>query len=174
MPAGMNLSEAVKALKSVKERPITDFEAEATRLALVKQAEKEVDKEEAARAAGKLIEPVVEIKKRGRPRTKDVQAEPIQAQSIENPLPRIYISFITELGTIKVPAIDAREGDYALFIRLPAGAMQFVPNIGTQFTVEYLSDRNDSKSVDVYFPGTSMEYPELGYTLLVMIKVPKE
>ena len=170
MPAGMNLSEAVKALKSVKERQITDFEAEANRLALAKQAEKEVDKEEAARASGKLIEP----KKMGRPRTKNVPADCPSSQSTENPAPRIYISFITELGTIKVPAIDAREGDYALFIRLPAGAMQFVPNIGTQFTVEYLSDRNDSKSVDVYFPGTSMEYPELGYTLLVMIKVPKE
>ena len=174
MPTGLNLSEAVKVLKSSKERQITDFEAEANRLALVKQAEKEVDKEEAARAAGKLIEPVGGPKKMGRPRTKGIKQESVQSQSIENPTPRIYISFITEFGTIKVPAIDAREGEYALFIRLPAGAMQFVPNIGTQFTVEYLSEKNDSKSTAVYFPGTSMEYPDLGYTLLVMIKVPQE
>lgn len=173
MPAGVSLSEAAKILRNTKERQITNFEAEADRLALAKEAERAVEKEEKAISEGRLIDSMP--KKRGRPKKgSDEVVKDALDSGYKDLSPRIYVSFINEIGTIKVPAIDAREGDYTLFIRLPYGAMQFIPNIGTQFTVEYTNNENDIKSVDVYFPGTSMEYPDLNCMFLVMVKVPKE
>lgn len=70
-------------------------------------------------------------------------------------------------GIFTMPAVSVRQSSYCAVVLIPLRDDQsiFVPKPGTELTLVHKDDR-----LRVYFPGSYVEYPELGVAVMAFIK----